>query len=631
MSRGLFSHRIDSPAQTSALALSVAAIGVVFGDIGTSPLYALRACFSGIPGMNVTQRTVLGVLSLVFWSLTLVISVKYISIILRADNRGEGGVLALTTLVVSERPLRWAGAVAAMGLVGCALFYGDGVITPAITVLGAIEGLNVITPAFEHAVLPLTVVALLGLFALQRRGTGAIGRLFGPLMIVWFFVLALLGIGAILRHPMVLTAVNPVYAMAFFADHAGVAFAVFGAVFLAVTGGEALYADIGHFGRLPIARAWFALVWPCLLMNYFGQGALLLESPEAIVNPFYMLAPQWAVVPLVALATAASIVASQAVLSGVFAITQQCQQLGYIPRLRIRYSSATAIGQVYVPAVNWLICLATLALVFAFGSSASITHAYGVGVSCTMLIDTVLILVLLSGRSDRSARAQVALLAVLLIIDLGFVISNLGKVPTGGWFPIAFGLLIFGVMRTWQTGRLIVTEKMRREERPLDAFMAQLDREPPLRAPGLAVFLTSNTSGVPRTLVRNLKMNGVLHEQTIILTVATERIPRVMRGSRFAIQSLGQGLFRVIAHIGFMELPDVPKLLRDAERAGLEVRTNEAVYFLGRDDIVTRSPRGMLLWRKKLFLFLARNAQYAAASFGIPPARVMEVGGQVEI
>ena len=616
---------------SSALALPLAATGVVFGDIGTSPLYALRACFSDVAGMTVDALSVLGILSLIFWSLLLVISVKYVGIILRADNNGEGGVLALTTRLLNEQPLlRAGGAVGTLGLIGCALFYGDGVITPAVTVLGALEGVSIAAPAFEHAVLPLSVITLLWLFSLQRRGTGAIGRLFGPLMVVWFVVLAVLGIRSIAVQPGVLAAVNPYYAFAFFAEHSTVAFAVFGAVFLTVTGGEALYSDLGHFGRRPIAIAWFVIVWPSLLLNYFGQGALLLTFPEAIANPFYLLAPEWGLIPLVVLATAASIVASQAVISGVFAITQQAQRLGYIPRVRIRHSSAAAIGQVYVPSVNWLICIATVSLALGFGTSARIAHAYGVGVSCTMLIDTVLIMILLWGTTARSARAQVFILCGVLVIDAAFVISNLGKVPTGGWFPIVFGLAVFGLMKTWQHGRVIVTEQIRREERQAVGFLQKLEREPPMRAPGIAVFPTSNATGIPRTLIRNVKMNGVMHEHTIIFTLTTEGIPRVREGERIQVEELAPGLHRVVARAGFMESPSVPQLLWKA-RESLPGRVEDAVYFLGRDDIVVGSPRGMARWRKKLFVFLARNSEYAASSFKIPPSRVMEVGGQVEI
>jgi KUP system potassium uptake protein len=487
-----------------------------------------------------------------------------------------------------------------------------------------------VAPGLERAVLPLSIIALLWLFTLQRRGTGAIGRLFGPLMLLWFVVLAILGIRSIVVHPGVLAAVNPLFALMFFAEHSVVAFAVFGAVFLTVTGGEALYSDLGHFGRRPIAIAWFALVWPCLVLNYFGQGALLLASPQAIANPFYLLAPEWALIPLVGLATAASIIASQAVISGVFAITQQCQRLGYIPRVRVLHSSAATIGQVYVPTVNWLICIATIGLAMGFGSSARIAHAYGVGVSCTMLIDSVLIMVLLWGAATQAARIQFVTLCAVLVVDAAFVISNLGKVPTGGWFPILFGLAVFGLMKTWERGRVIVTEQIRREERQAEGFLDKLKLEPPLRVPGVAVFPTSNPVGIPRTLARNLKLNAVLHEHTIIFSLVTERIPRVAESGRLKVETLAPGVYRVVARAGYMEFPKVPKLLWTAKQ-WLPVPTEDAVYFLGRDDIVIGSPRGMARWRKRLFVFLARNSEYAASSFGIPPSRVMEVGGQVEI
>ena len=614
----------------SLIVLSIAATGVVFGDIGTSPLYALRACFSGLSGVAVTVPNVLGILSLIFWSILLVISVKYVSIILRVDNNGEGGVLALTTRVLNERPLLAPVAISTVGLMGCALFYGDGVITPAVTVLGAMEGLIVVTPALQQAVLPLTVVALLALFALQRKGTGSIGRLFGPLMIVWFLVLASLGARSVAITPVVLSAVNPVHAIAFFSEHLGVAFTVFGAVFLTVTGGEALYSDLGHFGRRPIAAAWFFLVWPCLLLNYFGQGALLLRSPEAIANPFYLLAPDMVRAPLIVLATAASVIASQAVLSGVFAITQQCQQLGYIPRVRIRQTSASAIGQVYVPSVNWLICAATIALAIGFGSSANVTHAYGVGVSCTMLIDCVLILVLIAGDQGAIARLQTVVLCVLLAVDAAFVLANLDKVPTGGWFPLLFGFGVFGVMKTWQRGRQIVTDKMRREERPLKRFLEHFNREPPLRTEGLAVYLTSSEAGVPRTLVRSLAINRVLHEHTIILSVVTARVPRVPDSRRVKVEALGYGIYRVVTQAGFMEFPDVPRLLKAAEQ-WLPFSVDSAVYFMGQDNIFIGNPRGMHPWRKRLFVFLAQNSQYAASTFGIPASRLVKISGQVEI
>jgi KUP system potassium uptake protein len=619
-----------SHGRRSLVALSIAATGVVFGDIGTSPLYALRACFEDVSGMTVSVPNVLGILSLIFWSLLLVISVKYVSIILRVDNNGEGGVLALTTRVLNERPHFAVKLISTVGLAGCALFYGDGVITPAVTVMGAMEGLIVVTPALKQAVLPLSIVALLALFSLQRRGTGAIGKLFGPMMIAWFLVLAALGLHSIVVTPVVLAAINPWYAIHFFIEHLGVAFAVFGAVFLTVTGGEALYSDLGHFGRRPIAFAWFILVWPCLLLNYLGQGALLLRNPGAIDNPFYLLAPDIVRAPLIVLATAASVIASQAVLSGVFAITQQCQQLGYIPRVRIRQTSASAIGQVYVPSVNWLICAATIALAIGFGSSSRITHAYGVGVSCTMLIDCILILVLIVGERGGRSRLLAVVLGALLAIDLAFVIANLEKVPTGGWFPLLFGFGVFGVMKTWQRGREIVTDKMRREERPLNRFIERLQRDPPRRTPGVAVYLTSSIAGVPRTVIRSLKTNGMLHEHIVVMSVVTARLPRVPDSRRFKVEALGMGICRLIAQVGFMEFPDVPRFLRHAQPL-LSFSVEKPVYFLGQDNIAIANPRGMHPWRKRLFVFLAQNSQFAASTFAIPPSRLIKIGGQVEI
>jgi KUP system potassium uptake protein len=621
----------DRDVRQTRFGLTIAALGIVFGDIGTSPLYAFRACFDAVSGVVVDESSVFGVLSLIFWALALVITVKYVSIVLRADNDGEGGVLALTTLVLRERRPERAGMVALVGLAGCALFYGDGVITPAVTVLGAVEGLAVAAPTFEAAVVPVSIVILLALFKLQRRGTGAIGRLFGPLMLVWFLTLAALGIRAIAWHPDVLAAANPFYALRFFSDHVGVAFAVLGAVFLAVTGGEALYADLGHFGRKPIVSGWFIVVWPCLLLNYFGQGALLLTRPDALENPFYLLAPEWGVVPLLLLATAASVIASQAVISGVFTISQQCQQLGLIPRLTIRHSSSTAIHQVYVPAVNWLVCAATMALVLGFRSSGAIANAYGVGVSITMLIDSVLVLMLLHGAARPSARTGQALIWLVLALDVTFVAASLLKIPTGGWFPIVFGTVLFVLMRIWREGRLRVTARMQREERTVEWFQQCLKERPPARVKGLAVFLTGSTQGIPKTLVRNLRLNNVLHEHTVLLTISTERAPRVMRGSRIQIEPVIPGVVRVRARVGFMEVPQVPALLQEAERAGLGVRTDDAVYFVGHDDVVITDARGMAHWRKLVFLFLANNSQFIGNSFGIPAARLMQVGGQVEI
>jgi KUP system potassium uptake protein len=630
MARSLLGSHGD--ARAPRLSITIAALGVVFGDIGTSPLYALRACFEAVD-VPIERASVFGVLSLIFWALALVITLKYISIVLRADNEGEGGVLALMTLVLKDETLsrRRTTLVGFIGLSGCALFYGDGVITPAVTVLGALEGLAIAAPALERTIVPATLLILLWLFKLQRRGTGAIGSLFGPFMLVWFATLGILGARFIAAHPSVLAAASPFYAVEFFAAHPGLAFAVMGAVFLAVTGGEALYTDLGHFGRSPITRAWFVIVWPCLLLNYFGQGALLLEQPSAIENPFYLLAPSWGVVPLLLLATGASVIASQAVLSGVFAITQQCQQLGFIPRLRMHHSSSLAFAQVYVPAVNWIICAAALGLVVGFRSSAAITNAYGVGVSITMLIDSVLMILLLRSAKKTAWRISTVVLAVVLLLDLIFVSANLLKVPAGGWFPLVFGLALLGLMRTWQAGRIRVTQRMRREERTVAWLGQYIQARPVARVPGVAVFLTSSTTGIPRTLVRNLNLNGVLHDDVLLVTLQTERVPRFLQGSRFKIENVGLGLHRVIIRIGFMEEPDVPKLLQEAKRAGLPVRTEDAVYFVGHDELVVTDSPGMLRWRKLVVLFLSNNSQFAGASFGIPPTRLMEVGGQVEI
>jgi KUP system potassium uptake protein len=611
--------------------LVIAAIGVVFGDIGTSPLYAMRACLTAGGNTVVNPETVYGVLSLIFWALALTISAKYMAIVLRSDNRGEGGVLALTALVGSERPMLAPGLVAILGIVGCSLFYGDGSITPAVTVLGAIEGLNIVTPAFQHAVVPITIVALLALFSLQRRGTGAIGGLFGPVMLVWFMVLGVLGVHGIIGHPAVLNAVNPEFGLTFLVHHPAISMLVVGSVFLVVTGGEALYADLGHLGAKPIRLAWFFIAWPGLVLNYFGQGALLLVQPDALANPFFHLAPSWFLVPLVVLATAAAIIASQAVISGVFSMTQQGLQLGLVPRIRIVHSSAEAVGQVYVPSVNWILCAATIALVLYFRSADNLANAYGIAVASTMVIETTLLVTLLHGRDGRTDRLLLLCLLPLGAIDLTYFISNIAKIPHGGWYPLLAGACVFIVMRTWTRGRVLVTDLMHRQGRTVQQFLAQIEREGPARVPGVAVFLTNDTAGIPRTLARNLQHNGVVHEKTILLSIATQRVPRVGRGSRYTLTDIGKGLWRVVVRVGFMEQPQVPKLLREAERFGLPFRTHDATFFLGRDDIVAVGQRGMPMWRKYLFLYLARNSEFAGAHFGIPPERIVEIGGQVQI
>ncbi len=613
--------------------LALGALGVVFGDIGTSPLYAFKTCLQAAGAIASEPAVVLGLLSLIFWAITLVVTVKYVGLVLRADNRGEGGVLALTALVVMEGRARHPVLLAALGLAGCAFFYGDGTITPAVSVLSAIEGLELANPEFAKAVLPLSVIVLLFLFAAQRRGTGSIGRLFGPVMLVWFLVIGVLGLVQIVQHPRVLAAINPWYAMMFLLTHPAITLAVLAAVFLSVTGGEALYADLGHFGRRPIRLVWYMLVWPCLVLNYFGQGALVLSDASAVENPFYMLAPAPLLIPLVLLATFATIIASQAVISGVFSMTQQALQLGFLPRMKVLQTSADAIGQVYVPAVNAALCAATVGLVLSFKTSDNLAGAYGIAVVCTMLITSLLLDVLLNGRgkTDRTSRMLLALALPLGAVDLVFLTSNIEKIPQGGWFPLTCGLIVFVTMRSWMRGRTVVTEQMRRQERSVQGFLEEIARTPPQVVPGTAVFLSSNSDGVPRTLARNVRYNGVLHAHTVLMSVVTERIPRVPRGGRLKVSHLAPQLWRVEAHVGFMERADVPRLMREAERLGLACRTDNATYFLGRDDIIVASPRGMARWRKRLFLIMARNAEFAGAHFGIPPERIIELGGQVQI
>lgn len=616
--------------------LALGALGVVYGDIGTSPLYAFKTCIQalgGDPTAGIPTLVLLGLLSLIFWAITLVVTVKYVGIVMNADNRGEGGVLALTALVVSEGRPKQPWLLAALGLAGCAFFYGDGTITPAVSVLSAIEGLELVYPDFGNWVIYLAVAVLVALFAAQRHGTGSIGRLFGPVMLVWFGTLAWFGAVQIVRNPTVLQAVNPYYAIAFLSAHPGVGGAVAAAVFLAVTGGEALYADLGHFGKRPIQLAWFVLVWPALIINYFGQGALVLADPKASADPFYYLVPHAMLIPLVVLATAATIIASQAVISGVFSMTQQALQLGFLPRMKVLQTSGEAIGQIYVPAVNALLAVVTVGLVISFRSSDALAGAYGIAVVCTMLITSILIDVLMMHRQKRSRSAAV-MLAISLplgLLDFTFMMTNVEKIPQGGWFPLLCGLIVFVTMRTWIRGRKAVEEQTRRHERSVKAFLDDLERAPVTIVPGTAVFMTSRSGSVPSTLTRNVRSNGVLHDHTVLLSIVTERIPHVARGGRLKVARLARQLWSVEVHIGFIERANVPRLLREAERLGLGFRTDDATYFLGRDDIVSSSPRGMARWRKRLFGFMARNAEFAGTHFSLPPERIIELGGQVEI
>jgi len=621
----------DRAGSGQALKLSLGALGVVYGDIGTSPLYALRECFHGPHAMVASSDNVLGILSLIFWALILVVSIKYVAFILRADNRGEGGILALLALLLPgrgrTRPVP-AGLVL-LGLFGAALLYGDSMITPAISVLSAVEGLEVVTPALGKAVLPLTLAILVGLFAVQRHGTARVGAVFGPVMVVWFTVIGALGLVAVAREPAVLRAALPSYGAAFFRDNGLEGFLILGAVVLVVTGGEALYADMGHFGRRPIRLAWFGLVLPALLVNYFGQGALLLGSPDSARSPFYLLAPDWALYPLVALGTAATIIASQAVISGAFSLSRQAVQLGFCPRLSIVHTSREEIGQIYVPQVNGLLLFATAALVVGFRTSSNLAAAYGIAVAGTMTLTTVLFCVAARRCWRWSLPAVAAMGAAFLVLDGAFLIATLTKFLHGGWFPIVAALGIFTVMTTWSRGRRILAERLRASEQPLERFLERLPDDPPIRIPGTAIFLTSDPAGTPVALLQNIKHNRVLHARVGVLTVRTEEVPHVTAEERLDVEPLAHGFYRMVSWYGFMEHPDVPRLLDLARTKGFDCRLGDTTFFLGNETILATEIPGMAIWREKLFAYLARNAERATAFFRIPPERVIEVGTQV--
>ncbi|MFN2385777.1 MAG: potassium transporter Kup [Thermoanaerobaculia bacterium] len=612
--------------------LSLAALGVVYGDIGTSPLYALRECFHGPHSIAPTAANVMGVLSLIFWSLLIVISVKYMGFILRANNRGEGGILALMSLVrpaEGTRGIRWLPV--AMGLFGAALLYGDGMITPAISVLSAIEGLAVATPVFEPYVTAITLAILFGLFLFQQVGTASIGRIFGPLMLVWFSVLALLGILQIIRAPSVLGAVNPAHAFSFFAQNEWRGFLTLGVVFLVVTGGEALYADMGHFGIRPIRMTWFLFVLPALLLNYFGQGALLLNNPGAATNPFYRMGPSWALYPMVALATAATCIASQAVISGAFSLTRQAVQLGFLPRTRIEHTSAKEIGQIYIPIVNWVLMISCMILVLEFGDSSKLASAYGVAVTTDMVFATILFSLFARKKLKWSLPLVFAVCGAFLVVDLAFWGANIVKVPDGGWFALAVAVVVFIVMTTWRRGRKILEERMKDGTLSDSLFLESVGKTPPVRVSGTAVYMDRTLGGTPPALLHNLKHNKVLHDKVVFLTVVTSEVPYVSQRRRLEIQELGFGIFRVIAKYGFMQDPDIPQMLEQLDYPGLEFPPGNTTYFLGRETLLASRKAGMALWREKLFGVLSRNALPATNFFRLPPNRVVELGAQIEL
>ena len=611
--------------------MALAALGVVFGDIGTSPLYALAACFTG-PQIAVTHEHIFGILSLIFWSLVVVILLKYVGVVLNADNKGEGGVLALTALVVNtERASPRRKIYGTLGILGAALFFADGAITPAITVLSAVEGLQVAAPAAQIPALPITVMVLIGFFIIQRHGTGSVARVFGPLMLAWFAVLAVMGVSWIVREPRVLLALDPSRGARLFMEHKVGALAVLAGVFLTVTGGEALYADMGHFGKSPIRAAWIVVVMPALVLNYFGQGAMLMENPAAISNPFYLMAPAWSLWPLLVLATAASLIGSQAVISGVFSVTTQAVSLGLLPRFRVLHSSAEHAGQIYVPAMNWLLMMASLSLVIGFGTSAALAGAYGLAVSGAMTIVTPLTLSLIKSRTGRASRALRTGLSFLFIVDIAFLLANLTKLQDGGWLPLTSGLIIYWLMQTWQTGRASVLARLLREQKPVRDFLDELKREPPVRVAGTAIFLDAKASGIPRALLNNIKFNRVIHERVVLLTVVTRELPRIAEAKRLTVTPVCEGIVRVVAQVGFMEKPNILEILRDAEAYGVPYEPERTTFFLSREELLAGQRSELPPLRRKAFMTMARGAQVIADYYGLPPSRVIEIGTRLEI
>jgi KUP system potassium uptake protein len=613
--------------------LSLTALGVVYGDIGTSVLYALRECFYGAHAVTVVPENVLGILSLIFWSLLIIVTVKYLVFVMRADNRGEGGILALTSLIgPMQGPLKrghWALILG--GIFGTALLYGDGMITPAISVLSAVEGLSVATPFFDPYVIPITIVVLVMLFSVQSRGSAQVGSVFGPVMMLWFATLAGLGIVHIAERPEVLAAVNPYYAVSFFARNGTHGFLVLGSVFLCVTGGEALYADMGHFGRRPIRLAWYLVVLPALLLNYFGQGAFLLGSPEGAENPFYRMAPAWALYPLVLLATMATVIASQALITGAYSLTMQAIQLGFSPRMEIDHTSASEFGQIYMPGVNWALMVCCIGLVVGFGSSTNLAAAYGIAVTSTMVLTTILFYFVARNKWHWPRVYALPLMGFFLVVDGAFFGANVIKIPHGGWFPLLIAAIVFTLMVTWKRGRQILNDRMRVGSLPLDLFLQSIKGHPPTRVSGTAIFMYGASGGTPPALLHSLKHYKVIHQTVVFLAVVTEEVSHVPDKDRATTEVLGDGFYRIILRYGFMQDPNIPEALKDVQVPGLEFKPAETTYFLGRETLIPSQRPGMALWREKLFASMSRNARPATAFFKLPPNRVVELGAQIEL
>ncbi len=624
----------EKPKGKYLASLSLAALGVVYGDLGTSPLYSLRECFYGEHAISPTPDNVLGVLSLIFWSLIIVVSIKYLVFVLRADNHGEGGILSLAALTTPIKPSRhsekWI--LIALGVFGAALLYGDGIITPAISVLSAVEGLSIATPLFTPYIVPITIIILIGLFFLQSRGTSGIGKIFGPVMVVWFITLAVLGIAQIFHYPHVFIAINPLQGIDFFIRNGWQSFVVLGSVVLALTGAEVLYADMGHFGTRPIRLVWFTLVLPSLVLNYFGQGALLLENQGHSENPFYGLTPSWALIPMVILSTMATIIASQAVISGAFSLTMQAVQLGFIPRLKINHTSSKEYGQIYLPSVNWALMIGCIAIVLGFESSSSLASAYGVAVTSTMVITTILFYVVARSRWNWGFLPTTALCLFFLIIDLSFFGGNIIKVFDGGWFPLLLAAAVFAVMMTWKRGRSILQRRIQKETQPLEGFLQDISKQKIHRVPGIAVFMNGNATRTPPALLHNIEHNKILHESVLFVTVKTRSIPYVDPGERIKFESMGKGISRMKIYYGYMEEPNIPRVLADVKHPGFVFDPNDTTYFLGQETIIsTKKTSGMARWREKLFSILSKNARSATSYFGIPADRVVELGEHFEI
>ncbi len=612
--------------------LTLGALGVVYGDIGTSPLYAVRESFGEHHDIAATEANVLGLLSLITWSLIIVITIKYLIFVLRADNDGEGGILALTSLATPKgNPTSRRWALILVGLFGTALLYGDGIITPAISVLSAVEGLEVAEPGIGDLVIPIAVIILIGVFSFQSKGTGTVGKLFGPVMLAWFTVLTVLGLTHIVDNPSVLEAVNPVHAVDFFVNGGWEAYLVLGSVFLVVTGGEALYADMGHFGRKPIRLGWFVMVLPALLVTYFGQGALIIGDPASVENPFFEMAPDWFVLPLTALATMATVIASQALISGAYSLTMQAIQLDYTPRMKINHTSEDQMGQIYLPTINWALMVSCIALVIGFRSSTNLAAAYGVAVTMTMFITTILFYVVARDRWGWRKRKALSVTAPFLMIDIAFLGANLIKIPDGGWLPLVVGAVVFGLMTTWRTGRVLVGKRLRQGELPLATFIKSLGKQKVLRVPGTAVFMYSRPGSTPPALLANLFHNRILHTNVVILSVRTMDVPRVPPADREELIDHGQGFFSVRLRFGFMEEPDVPAALGHVLSSKVSFDPLHTSYFLGKESIRPGPGDGMALWRERLFAIMHRNATGAAAFFSLPPERTIELGRQVDI